>query len=71
VANVTVTYVEVAADMRSATVHVSVMGANRPGSLCLHGLTSAAGYLHRSGQADPEHRYTPAEIHARRGEAFD
>src|SRR5204863_3012746 len=59
IANVTVTYVEVAADMRSAKVHVSVMGSDSAQQLCLHGLTSAAGYLQSKVARRIDTRYTP------------
>jgi ribosome-binding factor A len=59
VVNVTVTYVEVAGDMRSATIHVSVMGSDAAQQLCLHGLNSAAGYLQSKVARRIETRYTP------------
>ena len=43
--DVTVTYVEVSADLRYAKVHVSVMGDEARQNLCLRGLQSAAGFL--------------------------
>jgi len=43
--NVTVTYVEASGDLRSAKVHVSVMGDERHQELSLRGLQNAAGYL--------------------------
>jgi ribosome-binding factor A len=43
--DVTVTYVEVAADMRSAKVHVSIMGNEARQNLSLTALQHAAGYL--------------------------
>ncbi len=45
VSDVTVTYVEVAPDMRQARVHVSVMGDEKKQTLCLRGLESASGFL--------------------------
>jgi len=59
VANVTVTHVEMAADMRSAQVHVSVMGSDSAQQLCLHGLVSAAGYLQSKVGKRIDARYTP------------
>ena len=56
---VTVTYVEVSPDMRVAKVHVSVMGDETAGALCLHGLQSAAGYLQQKIARRIETRYTP------------
>lgn len=59
VQHVTVTYVEVANDLRHAKVHVSVMGTETQQRLCLRGLQSAAGFL-QSRLADRiEMRYTP------------
>jgi ribosome-binding factor A len=57
--DVTVTHVEVAADMRSAKVHVSVMGDEKTQQLSLHGLRSAAGYLQSKLSDRIETRYTP------------
>ena len=45
VRDVTVTYVEVSADLRHAKVHVSVMGDETRQKLSLRGLQSAAGLL--------------------------
>ena len=59
VENVTVTYVEVSADMRQAKVHVSVMGDDSAQELCLHGLQSAAGYLQQKISRRIDTRYTP------------
>lgn len=56
---VTVTYVEVSADMRTAKVHVSVMGDDTAGELCLHGLRSAAGYLQQKIARRIDTKYTP------------
>lgn len=56
---VTVTYVEVSPDMRVAKVHVSVMGDDAAGELCLHGLRSAAGYLQKKIARRIDTRYTP------------
>lgn len=57
--NVTVTYVEVAPDMRSAKVHVSVMGDENKQNLCLHGLKSSAGFLQAKIAQRIDTRYTP------------
>ncbi len=59
VADVTVTYVEVSADMRQAKVHVSVMGDESKQKLCLHGLQSSAGYLQSKVSDRIDTRYTP------------
>ena len=59
VQGVTVTYVEVAADMRSAKVHVSVMGDEVKQDLCLRGLQSSAGYLQSKIAERIDTRYIP------------
>ncbi len=59
VSDVTVTYVEVSPDMRQAKVHVSVMGDDAKGKLCLHGLQSSAGYLQSKISDRIDTRYTP------------
>ncbi len=59
VRDVTVTYVEMAADMRSAKVHVSVMGDEVKQDLCLRGLRSSAGYLQSKIAERIDMRYTP------------
>jgi len=56
---VTVTFVEVSPDMRVAKIHVSVMGDDTAGELCLHGLRSAAGYLQQKISRRIDTRYTP------------
>ncbi|MGE0609991.1 MAG: 30S ribosome-binding factor RbfA [Pirellulales bacterium] len=59
VRGVTVTHVEVAPDMRSAKVHVSVMGDETAERLCLSGLRSSAGYLQSRIAEGIDTRYTP------------
>lgn len=59
VKDVTVTYVEVSADLRHAKVHVSVMGDETHQQLSLRGLQSAAGYLQAKIARQVEMRYTP------------
>ena len=59
VEGVTVTYVEVSGDLRSAKVHVSVMGDEKKQKLCLHGLQSSAGYLQSKVADRIDTRYTP------------
>lgn len=59
VQDVTVTHVEVPADLRSAKVHVSVMGDEKKQQLSLHGLRSSAGFLQRRVADKIEIRYTP------------
>ncbi len=59
VSDVTVTYVDVAADMRMAKVHVSVMGDESKQNLCLRGLQSASGFLQNKVGNRIDTRYTP------------
>jgi len=56
---VTVTYVEVTPDMRSAKVHVSIMGDDTKQRLCLEGLQSSAGFLQQKIARRIDTRYTP------------
>jgi ribosome-binding factor A len=57
--NVTVTFVEVSGDLRSAKVHVSIMGDQKKQELCLHGLKSSAGFLQQKVAQRIDTRYTP------------
>ena len=59
VRDVTVTGVEMDADMRSATVHVSVMGDDSKQKLALRGLANSAGFLQSRIADRIETRYTP------------
>jgi ribosome-binding factor A len=59
VRHVTVTFVEVSADLREAKVHVSIMGTETEQHLCLRGLQSAAGFLQSKLAANIDMRYTP------------
>ena len=59
VCDVTVLHVEVAGDMRTAKVHVSVMGDEKKQKLCLKGLQSAAGFLQAKVAKRIDTRYTP------------
>ena len=59
VKDVTVTRVEMAPDMRSATVHVSVMGSPAQQQLALRGLSRSAGFLQAQIAERIETRYTP------------
>jgi len=59
VKGVTVTRVEMTADMRQARVYVSVMGDETRQRLTLHGLQSAAGYLQSKVAQRIDTRYTP------------
>lgn len=56
---VTVTFVEVAADLRQAKVHVSIMGSDTQQRLSLQGLKSAAGFLQSKVADRIDTRYTP------------
>ena len=59
VRDVTVTFVEVSADMRLAKVHVSVMGDETKQNLCLKGLQNSAGFLQSKIGKRIDTRYTP------------
>ena len=59
VQGVTVTFVEVSPDMRTAKVHVSIMGDESAQKLCLHGLRSSAGFLQQKISRRIDTRYTP------------
>ncbi|HOA51722.1 MAG TPA: 30S ribosome-binding factor RbfA [Thermogutta sp.] len=59
VRDVTVTYVEVAEDLSSAKVHVSVMGDEKKQQLTLRGLQNAAGFLQSRCAEKIETRWTP------------
>lgn len=59
VRHVTVTLVEVAPDMRSAKVHVSIMGEEREEQLALAGLQHSAGFLQHKIADRIDTRYTP------------
>jgi ribosome-binding factor A len=57
--NVTVLRVEVAADVRTAKIYVSVMGTEKERALCLHGLNASRGFLQSKIADRIETRYTP------------
>jgi len=59
VQGVTVTGVEMAPDMRSAIVHVSVMGSPAQEQLALRGLVSSAGFLQAQIAERIDTRYVP------------
>jgi len=59
VRDVTVIHVEVAPDMRTAKVHVSVMGDETHQNLSLRGLQNAAGFLQAKIAKQIDMRYTP------------
>jgi len=57
--NVTVTFVEMAGDMRQAKVHVSVMGDETQQDLTLRGLQNSSGFLQQKVAQRIDTRYTP------------
>jgi ribosome-binding factor A len=59
VRDVTVTRAEMAPDMRSATVYVSVMGSPAKQQTALRGLANSAGFLQSRIADSIETRYTP------------
>ena len=59
VKNVTVTMVELSADMKSAKIHVSIMGDEKQQKLTLIGLQNSAGFLQSRIADRIETRYTP------------
>src|SRR4051812_22344625 len=59
VRNVTVLHVDVAPDMRTAKIHVSIMGDETKQNLALRGLQSAAGFLQSKIASQLDTRYTP------------
>jgi len=59
VRDVTVTYVEVAGDLRNAKVYVSIMGDEKRQSLSLRGLQNSAGFLQAKCSQRIDMRYTP------------
>lgn len=59
VRDVTVTRVEVSADMRNAKVFISVMGDEAKETLSLHGLRNSAGFLQQKVGQRIETRYIP------------
>ena len=56
---VTVLAAEVAKDMRTAKVYVSIMGDAKQQSLAMHGLESARGYIQAKIAERLDTRYTP------------
>lgn len=59
VRDVTVIQVEVAGDMRTAKVHVSIMGDEKDQEQCLNGLRRSAGFLQSRIKDRIETRYIP------------
>lgn len=59
ISDVTVTAVEVSADMRQAKVHVSIMGDEAKQKLAIYGLQNASGFLQAKIARRIDTRYTP------------
>jgi ribosome-binding factor A len=59
ISDVTVTFVEVSADMRYAKIHVSIMGDVPKQELAVKGLQNAAGFLQQKIARRIDTRYTP------------
>jgi len=59
VKNVTVLNVEVAQDMRSAKIYVTVLGDEKTQELTMHGLNSSKGFLQKLIADRLTTRYTP------------
>ena len=57
--NVTVISADVAPDLRSAKVYVSVMGDEKTQALSMHGLNAARGYVQSKVADRLQTRYTP------------
>lgn len=56
---VTITEVDISADLRTAKVHVSVLGEEKEKQEALHGLAAAAGFLRREMAHRLTLRYIP------------
>ena len=68
VKNVTVVGVEVLPDMKSAKVHVSIMGSEKEQQLSLSGLQNAAGFLQKQDRRpDRNPLHAAADVRARQG----
>ncbi|QDT25968.1 30S ribosome-binding factor RbfA [Gimesia panareensis] len=57
--NVTVLHVDVAPDVQSAKVYISIMGDEKSKALCMHGLESARGFIQSKIADRIQTRYTP------------
>jgi len=57
--DVTVLHVEVAPDVQSAKIYISIMGDEKSKSLCMHGLNSAKGFIQSKIADRIQTRYTP------------
>ena len=64
VQGVTITKVEVTADMRQAKVYFTVLGGESKERNALRGLQSAAGFLQSKGARRIDTRYTPTLLFA-------
>ncbi|MCA9016497.1 MAG: 30S ribosome-binding factor RbfA, partial [Planctomycetaceae bacterium] len=59
ISNVTVLHVDVAPDVQSARVYISIMGDEKAKALCMHGLESARGFIQSKIADRIQTRYTP------------
>lgn len=57
--NVTVLHVDVAPDVQSAKVYISIMGDEKAKTLCMYGLNSAKGFIQSKIADRIQTRYTP------------
>jgi ribosome-binding factor A len=60
VKNVTVTRAEVSGDLQHAKVYVSIMGTEKEQALCMHGLSSSAGFVQSKLGSRLKTRFTPS-----------
>lgn len=59
ISNVTVLHVDVAPDVQSAKIYISIMGDDKEKTLCMHGLESAKGFIQSKIADRIQTRYTP------------
>ncbi|QDV49307.1 30S ribosome-binding factor RbfA [Gimesia fumaroli] len=59
ISNVTVLHVDVAPDVQSAKIYISIMGDEKAKALCMHGLESAKGFIQSKIADRIQTRYTP------------
>ncbi|QDT90620.1 30S ribosome-binding factor RbfA [Gimesia algae] len=57
--DVTVLHVDVAPDVQSAKIYISIMGDEKTKALCMHGLESAKGFLQSKIADRIQTKYTP------------
>ena len=57
--NVTVLHVDVAPDVQSAKIYISIMGDEKEKALCMHGLQSAKGFLQSKIADRIQTKYAP------------